>query len=70
MANDPERLLTTSEAAKILGLSRGVLASYVRRGLLRPYLTLPTGHYRWSLDDIRRQLAAIRPSDENDPDEP
>ena len=62
----PERLLTTSEAAKILGLSRGVLASYVRRGLLKPYLTLPTGHYRWDLDDIRRQLAEMRPADRDD----
>lgn len=68
MADDPERLLTTSEAAKILGLSRGVLASYVRRGLLKPYLTLPTGHYRWSLADIRRQLAEI-PHQDTEPEE-
>lgn len=67
MADDPERLLTTTEAAKILGLSRGVLASYVRRGLLKPYLTLPTGHYRWSLQDIRRQLAEIPTAEKDGP---
>jgi DNA-binding transcriptional MerR regulator len=55
-----DRLLTTSEAAKAMGLSRATLASYARRGLLTPRMILPTGHYRWSLPDIERQLRELR----------
>jgi DNA-binding transcriptional MerR regulator len=55
-----DRLLTTSEAAKAMGLSRATLASYARRGLLTPRMVLPTGHYRWSLPDIERQLRELR----------
>jgi hypothetical protein len=40
------------------------LARYARQGLLTPALTLPTGHHRWDLDDIRAQLRALRERDE------
>lgn len=43
-----------------MGLSRATLASYARRGLLTPRMILPTGHYRWSLEDIERQLHELR----------
>jgi DNA-binding transcriptional MerR regulator len=61
-----DRLLTTSEAAKAMGLSRATLASYARRGLLTPRMVLPTGHYRWSLQDIERQLRELRQRGEDD----
>ena len=66
MAED--RLLTTTEAAKAMGLSRATLASYARRGLLTPRMILPTGHYRWSLPDIERQLRELRqrPADDDE----
>lgn len=40
-----------------MGISRNTLAAYARRGLLKPTLRLPTGQLRWTLADIRRQLA-------------
>jgi DNA-binding transcriptional MerR regulator len=52
----PPKLLTTAQAAEHLGIDRRTLARYARQGLLVPTLTLPTGHHRWDLDDIRRQL--------------
>jgi predicted site-specific integrase-resolvase len=55
-----EKLLTTAQAADHFGISRGTLARYARNGLLRPTLVLPTGHLRWSLEDLRRQLQEIR----------
>jgi DNA-binding transcriptional MerR regulator len=53
-------LLTTAQAASALGVSRRTLARYAERKLLTPTLVLPSGHYRWDLDDIRRQLRELR----------
>ena len=36
------------------------LARYAERGLLVPTLVLPSGHLRWNLEDVRRQLREIR----------
>ena len=59
----PERLLTTAEAARVIGVSRSTLASYARKGLLRPAFRLPTGQLRWRLSDMERQLAEIEVQD-------
>jgi excisionase family DNA binding protein len=55
-----EKLLTTAQAAEHLGIARGTLARYARDGLLRATLVLPTGHLRWSLDDLHRQMRELR----------
>jgi predicted site-specific integrase-resolvase len=55
-------LLTTAQAADHFGISRGTLARYARNGLLRPTLVLPTGHLRWSLEDLHRQMRELRES--------
>lgn len=63
--SDPEQMLTTAQAAKVLGVSARTLARYVERGQLTPTVVLPSGHYRWLLSDIRAQLRELRqrPSD-------
>jgi DNA-binding transcriptional MerR regulator len=53
-------LLPTTQAAKTLGVSSRTLARYAEKGLLIPTVILPSGHYRWDLDDLRRQLAELR----------
>jgi predicted site-specific integrase-resolvase len=55
-----ERLLTTAQAAKILGVSARTLARYAEQGQLTPTVVLPSGHYRWAMTDIRRQLRELR----------
>lgn len=57
---DPEQMLTTAQAAKVLGVSARTLARYVERGQLIPTVVLPSGHYRWLLSDIREQLRELR----------
>jgi predicted site-specific integrase-resolvase len=57
MARD---LLTTSEAAAELGIDRRTLAKYARDGILKPALVLPSGHLRWRLEDIHRQMRELR----------
>jgi excisionase family DNA binding protein len=56
-----DRLLSTGEAAKALGLSRRTLSKYALQGRLRPAVTMPgrRAHYWWDLDDLRRQLRSL-----------
>jgi predicted site-specific integrase-resolvase len=62
MAEDrrDEELVTTAQAAKYLGINRTTLGRYARDGLLKPTVVLPSGHLRWSLDDLRRQMRELR----------
>jgi predicted site-specific integrase-resolvase len=55
-----EKLLTTAQAAEFFGVDRRTLARYARNGLLKPTVVLPSGHLRWSREDIERQLKEIR----------
>ena len=57
------QLLTTTQAATLLGITSRTLARYVERGWLTPTLTLPSGHYRWDMDQVYRQLDQPRPRD-------
>jgi predicted site-specific integrase-resolvase len=62
-----EPLLTTAQAARVLGISRRTLSRYALDGQLVPTLVLPSGHYRWEIADIRRQLRALRERTEDGP---
>jgi DNA-binding transcriptional MerR regulator len=55
-----ERLVSTGEAARALGIARRTLAHYAKTGQLQPSLVLPSGYYRWDVEDIRRQLREMR----------
>jgi DNA-binding transcriptional MerR regulator len=64
---DTERLLSTGEAAKALGLARRTLSRYAAEGRLTPAVVAPgrRAHYWWNLDDLRQQLRTLgqRPTD-------
>jgi excisionase family DNA binding protein len=55
-----ERLLTTGEVARELGLSPRSIARWAQAGQLKPTLVTPGGQYRWELEDVREQLRAMR----------
>jgi predicted site-specific integrase-resolvase len=57
-------MITTAELGKVLKVSQRTLARWAADGTLRPALTLPNGHHRWDLDDVRRQLRERRQRDE------
>lgn len=58
-------LLTTGQLAKELNVSRTAILSWAEAGLIQPEVRTPGGHYRWVLDDVKRQLRdAPRPGDE------
>jgi DNA-binding transcriptional MerR regulator len=54
-----EPLVSTGEAARLLGLNPRTLARYVERGWIIPDLTLPTGQFRWDVEKLRQQINAL-----------
>ena len=59
MPERPKKLLTTAEVAEELGVTRATVARYAREGILTPALRLPSGHFRWRLDEVLAQMAKI-----------
>jgi len=59
----PGALPTTAQVAKQLGISSRTLERYAERGWVTPARVLPSGHRRWSLEDVRCQLDALRDQD-------
>ncbi|RCW38825.1 helix-turn-helix protein [Halopolyspora algeriensis] len=55
-----DRLLTSGQLAKELGISHQSITHYARTGQLEPALVTPGGQYRWNLDDVHRQLREMR----------
>ena len=55
-AMPPSDLVSTPEAAKVLGVSPRTLQRYVKAGLILPEITLPSGQYRWNVAKLRRQI--------------
>jgi DNA-binding transcriptional MerR regulator len=52
-------LVTTPEAARQLGISARTLQRYVQAGYVKPDLRLPSGRYRWDVDNLRDQINAL-----------
>jgi DNA-binding transcriptional MerR regulator len=53
-------LLTTAQAARQLGISTRTLVRYAEKGYVKPEMVLPSGHRRWILEDVRRQLRSLQ----------
>jgi len=47
--------ITSSKLAALLGVSKGTILRMAKAGEI-PYLRLPSGHYRFYLEDVRRVL--------------
>lgn len=58
LQDDPDgaRLVSTGEAAKLLGVSQPTLNRAVRAGKLRPTLTTPGGHRRFDSAELSAAL--------------
>jgi 8-oxo-dGTP diphosphatase len=50
------RIVTTGEAAEAIGVSLTTLQRWAHDGLVTPVRRTRGGHYRWDLDDLKRQL--------------
>lgn len=56
VAEDRSHLVSTTEAAKHLGIAQSTLSRWVSQGLVTPTWRTPGGHMRWDLDDLEAQL--------------
>jgi hypothetical protein len=57
-------LVPTGVAAKAIGVDRGTLVRWWQQGLVEPVYVTPGGHGRWNVDQLRRDLRALRQRDE------
>jgi predicted site-specific integrase-resolvase len=57
---EERRLLTTAQAAKIIGTSSRSLSRWAAEGKVEPAAVLPGGALRWDMVELRRQLAVRR----------
>lgn len=56
VAEDRSHLVSTTEAARQLGVAQSTLSRWVSQGLVRPTWRTPGGHMRWDVDDLEAQL--------------
>lgn len=59
-----EEELTSAVAAKRVGVSRMTLIRYAEKGYVTPTRVLPSGHRRWKLSELQRQLRDLPPRGE------
>ncbi|QUG99808.1 MerR family transcriptional regulator [Saccharopolyspora erythraea] len=52
-------LITSTELANKLGLSRRTISLYAKRGLITPALITPGGQYRWVHDDVVAEMRKL-----------
>jgi DNA-binding transcriptional MerR regulator len=56
----PKGLWTTAQVAAYLGVSARLIQRYRAEGTLIPTWETPKGHARWDIEDVQRQLQALR----------
>src|ERR1039458_6884100 len=52
-----DRYVSSDLAAADVGVDPETLRRWVRSGKVTPTMRTAGGHYRWNIDDLRRQLA-------------
>jgi DNA-binding transcriptional MerR regulator len=58
-----DRLVSTGQAARELGIDPSTLARWARTGLAAPDFTTAGGHMRWDVERLREQLREQRERD-------
>jgi excisionase family DNA binding protein len=58
-----ERYLTTGEVAEALNVDPTTIQRWVHRYGIKPSFITAGGHFRWDMDDLKRQLLALREPD-------
>jgi excisionase family DNA binding protein len=64
MAGMQQNLVSTSVAARELGIGRSTLQRWVQEGRIKPDLVTLGGQYRWDVDRLRAELRERRERDE------
>ncbi|MEU0467225.1 MerR family DNA-binding transcriptional regulator [Amycolatopsis sp. NPDC006131] len=53
-------LLTSSQLAKALDVSRQSIARWAKDGMITPEFVTPGGQYRWDLEKVKAELRRAR----------
>lgn len=56
-----DKFASTGEAARAVGVSTRSLARWAQDGTVTPAVRTPGGHLRWDIEQLRRQLASVKP---------
>jgi 8-oxo-dGTP pyrophosphatase MutT (NUDIX family) len=59
MADGRETPVTTGAAARALGIASTTLQRWAHAGLVKPAFRTAGGHFRWNIDELRRQLNGL-----------
>lgn len=62
----PRRLITTTEAAHLLGIHYGTLWRWVNEGKIEPDQLTLGGHFRWDPDTLLARVDKLRLRREDD----
>jgi excisionase family DNA binding protein len=54
-------MLTTQEAADVMGINVRTLQRYVTEGKIKPSYRLPGGRMRWDLEELKAQFREMDP---------
>lgn len=54
-----ERLVTTAELARVLGINTRTIQRWRAQGVLTPEVSTPGGHARWDIEKVKQQLRAL-----------
>lgn len=63
---DPARLVSSTQAARALGVHYSALSRWTKAGKVKPASRTAGGHLRWNVDELRRQLGLV----DDEPEEP
>jgi excisionase family DNA binding protein len=61
-----ERLVSTGEAARRLGVNLRTLQRWASEGLIKPDWVTPGGHMRWNVDRLLKEIRQLPKADEDD----
>ena len=53
------KLVSTTEAAKAVGVSQSTLSRWTSAGRVKPAQTTLGGHMRWDVEDLKRQIRRL-----------
>lgn len=65
--SDGPTLVSSGDAARHVGVSRSTLNRWIDAGVITPARRTVGGQYRWDLDELDRQLAALERGDAGPP---
>lgn len=54
-----QRLVTTAELARALGINPRTIQRWRAQGVLTPEVATPGGHARWDIEKVKQQLRAL-----------